>query len=112
MNAGTTINGNESVAPSIKRTAASEVQNLVADVEDLLKKVTNTSDADIARLRARVQDRVVSVKSSLAAGSQRLTETARIAASTTDDFVRRSPWQAVGIAALAGTVVGYLLSRR
>jgi ElaB/YqjD/DUF883 family membrane-anchored ribosome-binding protein len=112
MSASTAINGNESVVSDVKATPASEVQNLVADVEDLLKKVTNTSDADVAKLRARVQERIGSIKDSLAASSQRLTRTARAAASSTDDYVRESPWQAVGIAALAGALVGYLLSRR
>jgi ElaB/YqjD/DUF883 family membrane-anchored ribosome-binding protein len=112
MNASTTTNGTESVVPDMKRRAASEVSNLIADVDDLLKKITNSTDVDVAKLRTRVQESLGSVKDTLAVGSQRLTETARVAAGTTDDYVRRSPWQAIGIAALAGTVVGYLLSRR
>jgi len=30
----------------------------------------------------------------------------------TDDFVHDSPWQAVGIAALVGALVGILVTRR
>jgi ElaB/YqjD/DUF883 family membrane-anchored ribosome-binding protein len=37
---------------------------------------------------------------------------ARLAADSADDFVREKPWQAVGIAALVGAVVGILAARR
>ena len=33
-------------------------------------------------------------------------------ADTADDYVRESPWQAIGIAALVGAVVGILATRR
>jgi ElaB/YqjD/DUF883 family membrane-anchored ribosome-binding protein len=39
-------------------------------------------------------------------------ETAGKAAGATDDYVHGSPWTAIGVAALAGVAVGYLLARR
>ena len=41
-----------------------------------------------------------------------LTEKTKQAARVTDDYVRDNPWQAVGIAAMAGLVLGILISRR
>lgn len=34
------------------------------------------------------------------------------AARSADDYVRTSPWQAIGLIALVGLAAGYLLSRR
>jgi ElaB/YqjD/DUF883 family membrane-anchored ribosome-binding protein len=31
---------------------------------------------------------------------------------TADDYVRNNPWQALGVVALVGVTVGYLLLRR
>jgi len=35
----------------------------------------------------------------------------RIASNTTDDFMHENPWKAITMAALAGVVVGMLVSR-
>ena len=37
---------------------------------------------------------------------------ARQVAGTADDYVRASPWQALGVAALVGAAFGYLAGRR
>lgn len=94
----------------MKHTASSELSNLVSDVEDLLKKVTHVNDADIAILRARLERKIEVAKETIAAGSGKVTQTAREAAKATDEYVRQSPWQSVGIAALTGAVVGFAIS--
>ncbi len=67
----------------IKATASSEIKNLIADVEELMARIVDLKDADVVRVRGKVQR-----------------------------AVRDSPWQAVGIAALVGAVVGILATRR
>jgi ElaB/YqjD/DUF883 family membrane-anchored ribosome-binding protein len=99
-------------AGRMKRTASSELGNLISDVEDLVKKVGNVADVDVAQLRERLQEKLDTAKETLADGGRRITQTARDAAGATDDYVRASPWQALGFAALAGLAVGFLLSRR
>jgi ElaB/YqjD/DUF883 family membrane-anchored ribosome-binding protein len=37
---------------------------------------------------------------------------ARNAVSTADDYVRSNPWQALGMMAILGVTLGYMLSRR
>jgi ElaB/YqjD/DUF883 family membrane-anchored ribosome-binding protein len=39
-------------------------------------------------------------------------ERARELVRTADDYVRENPWQAVGVVALLGVTLGFLLSRR
>ena len=99
-------------AERVKRTAATELNGLILDVEDLLKKVAHVADEDVTQLRSSIQARIDSARDTLATGSKRMSETARQAAGATDHYVRRSPWQAAGVAALAGAAVAYLFSRR
>jgi ElaB/YqjD/DUF883 family membrane-anchored ribosome-binding protein len=96
----------------IKAAASSEIKNLIADVEDLMARIGDLKDADVARVRGKVQRAVEATKQSLADGADTLRQHAQNVASTADDYVRDSPWQAIGIAALVGAVVGILATRR
>ncbi len=96
----------------IKAAASSEIKNLIADVEDLMARIADLKDADVARVRGKVQRAVEATKQSLADGADTIRQHAQNVASTADDYVRDSPWQAIGIAALVGAVVGILATRR
>jgi ElaB/YqjD/DUF883 family membrane-anchored ribosome-binding protein len=96
----------------IKSAASGEIKSLIADVEDLMARIADLKDADVVRVRGKVQRAVEAAKESLADGADSLRQHAQKAASTADDYVRDSPWQAVGIAALVGAVVGILATRR
>jgi len=96
----------------IKSVASGEIKSLIADVEDLMARIGDLKDADVVRVRGKVQRAVEATKQSLAGGADTLRRQAQTAANTADDYVRDSPWQAVGIAALVGAVVGILAARR
>ena len=96
----------------IKAAATTEIKNLISDVEDLMARIADLKDADVVRVRGKVQRAVDATKQSLADGADALRQRAQDVASTADDYVRESPWQAVGIAALVGAVVGILATRR
>jgi ElaB/YqjD/DUF883 family membrane-anchored ribosome-binding protein len=96
----------------IKAAASTEIKNLIADVEDLMARIADLKDADVARVRGKVQRAVEATKQSLADGADTIRQHAQNVASTADDYVRESPWQAIGIAALVGAVVGILATRR
>jgi ElaB/YqjD/DUF883 family membrane-anchored ribosome-binding protein len=96
----------------IKAAASGEIKNLIADVEDLMARIGDLKDADVARVRGKVQRAVEATKQSLADGADTIRQHAQNVASTADDYVRDSPWQAIGIAALVGAVVGILATRR
>jgi ElaB/YqjD/DUF883 family membrane-anchored ribosome-binding protein len=99
-------------AQNVQNVAASELKNLIADVEDLVARIGNVKDADVSRVRGKVENALAAAKQSLADGTDRARRQVRQVASTADQYVHDSPWQALGIAALAGVAVGYLLSRR
>jgi len=96
----------------IKNAASGEIKNLISDVEDLMARIADLKDADVVRVRSRVQRAVDATKQSLSDSAETLRRQAREVASTADDYVRESPWQAIGIAALVGAVVGILATRR
>jgi ElaB/YqjD/DUF883 family membrane-anchored ribosome-binding protein len=96
----------------IKPAATSEIKNLISDVEDLMARIADLKDGDVARVRSKVQRAVEATKQSLADSADTLRHQAQNIAATADDYVHESPWQAIGIAALVGAVVGILAARR
>jgi ElaB/YqjD/DUF883 family membrane-anchored ribosome-binding protein len=96
----------------IKSAASGEIKNLISDVEDLMARIADLKDADVVRMRTKVQRAVDATKQSLADGAGSIRRQAQDIASTADDYIRESPWQAIGVAALVGAVVGILATRR
>jgi ElaB/YqjD/DUF883 family membrane-anchored ribosome-binding protein len=96
----------------IKAVASGEIKSLIADVEDLMARIADLKDADVVRVRSKVQRAVDATKQTLADGADTIRQHAQNVANTADDYVRESPWQAIGIAALVGAVVGILATRR
>lgn len=91
---------------------AQEVHNLMADVQDLLVQMAHVADPEIARLRARVAETLTAAKRAVTDGTERVQRQTRDAMTAGDGYVRNQPWQAVGFAAAAGIVMGFLLGRR
>jgi ElaB/YqjD/DUF883 family membrane-anchored ribosome-binding protein len=99
-------------AGEIKDVAADEIKNLIADVEDLVARIADLNDADVASVRDKVVSAVAAAKESLADRTDTLKRQAQNVWSEADDYVRESPWVAVGLAALVGAVAGILVARR
>jgi ElaB/YqjD/DUF883 family membrane-anchored ribosome-binding protein len=91
---------------------STEWKNLVADVEDLVKKVANVDDSEIAEMRAKVEDTLEKAKISAGAGLAAVRGRSEEVTEATDEYVRENPWQSVGIAAGVGLLIGLLLARR
>lgn len=89
-----------------------EWQRLVADVEDLVKKVANVDDEEIARIRSRVEHTLAEARSSASAGLAAVRGRTEEATEATDAYVHDNPWAAIGIAAAVGIIIGFVASRR
>jgi ElaB/YqjD/DUF883 family membrane-anchored ribosome-binding protein len=61
---------------------------------------------------AESQAALASVIDPFVEASENWVEKARELVSTTDDYVRRNPWQAIGLMAIVGVTLGYLIARR
>ncbi len=92
--------------------AGEEIRNLIADVEDLLARIADLNDADIASVRKKVASTVGAAKETLSQGADTLKRGAQKAFDGADDYVRESPWVAIGLAAVVGAVAGILVARR
>jgi ElaB/YqjD/DUF883 family membrane-anchored ribosome-binding protein len=91
---------------NVKDYATDELRAFLADVEDLVKKVGNVGDADVARLRNRVSGAIGDVRQTIGDTTESLRERARLAVTVTDDYVHDRPWTAIGLAAAIGVIVG------
>jgi len=89
-----------------------EWRNLVADVEDLVKKVANVDDAEIAEIRSKVEHTLERAKTSARAGVAAVRGRAEDVSEATDEYVRENPWAAIGVAAAVGIVIGFIAAGR
>lgn len=110
MNAHTTPQDSGPV--NLKDAPQSEIGNLIADIEEVLGKAAHIVDLDVSKLRDSLRHKLAIAKAGLSEGKRKITQAAGSAATATDDYVHARPWQAMGIAAVAGAAVGYLLARR
>jgi ElaB/YqjD/DUF883 family membrane-anchored ribosome-binding protein len=85
---------------------------VVADAEELLKATASQAGEKVAVARERIQDSLHSAKVKLAEAEDVIVQRSKQAARATDDYVRENPWQAVGVAAGLGLVIGLLIGRR
>ena len=76
----------------MKNVATAEIQNLIADVEDLVARIADLKDADVVRVRSKVLRAVGTAKESLVESADNLRRQAQRAATTADDYVHDSPW--------------------
>lgn len=89
-----------------------DIRAVIADAEDILKATADQTGEKIASLRVRIQDRLLGARIRLDAAEAALIDKTRAAARAADDYVHESPWQAVGIGAGVGFLLGLLLGRR
>ncbi len=99
-------------AAKVRQPGGQEVNNLIADVQDLLGRLSHIADPEIAQLRAKVTEAVAAAKKTLSEGTDQVQRQAKKAITAGDGYVRDQPWQAIGIAAAAGLVIGFLVARR
>jgi ElaB/YqjD/DUF883 family membrane-anchored ribosome-binding protein len=89
-----------------------DLKVVIADAEELLKMTASEVGEKAAAVRARMRTRLDQAKADLVRVQEMTVVKAREAGQATDTYVRENPWQAVGIAAGAGFLIGLLISRR
>ena len=95
-----------------KEKLVTDLKVLVGDTEELLKATAGQAGEKIAVARERIQASLAVYKDKLLDAEQALREKTKEAAKATDEYVHDHPWQAVGIAAGVGFLLGLLVSRR
>jgi ElaB/YqjD/DUF883 family membrane-anchored ribosome-binding protein len=85
---------------------------VVADAEALLKATAGQGGEAMAALRAKAEESLATAKVKMSEAEAVLVAKTKAAAKATDEYVHVHPWQAIGIAASVGMVLGLLIGRR
>lgn len=91
---------------------AQDLDNVVSDAHELLKTIGDEGDARLVEAKKRMQASLAVARDRLRELQTTVTDGARAAASTTDEYVHENPWLVIGASAAVGVVIGYLLARR
>ena len=89
-----------------------DVQNVVNEAQELLKTVHTEGANKLDEVKTKVHAQYDVARAKLGDLQTTVTEGARVAVDSTDEYVRTNPWTAVGIAAAVGAVIGFLATRR
>ena len=111
MNAKRAIAKHTDIADS-KDKLMEDLRLVVEDAEELLRATANQAGEGASAARARIQENLQVVKSRLDSAEEAVVERARRAAKDADQYVHENPWQAIGISACVGAIVGMLIARR
>jgi len=88
------------------------VKESLDDAEKLLREAADATGDKAAELRESAMHSLKRTREALYDTQDALLERGRKAARVTDDYVHDNPWQAIGMAGLAGVLIGALICRR
>lgn len=88
-----------------------EFKALMADAEALIKATEDHPSETIGSIRNKALETLSGAKESISKLDGSLTDKAKVVAEGADDFVHRNPWEAVGVAAGLGILIGLLIRR-
>ena len=95
-----------------KQKLVSDMKVVVSDAEEILRATAGVAGEKMVDLRERIGERLRDAKLRIADAEAALVDKTKAAARATDDFVNDNPWQAVGIAAAIGVLLGVIIGRR
>jgi ElaB/YqjD/DUF883 family membrane-anchored ribosome-binding protein len=89
-----------------------DLQAVIRDAESLLRATAAQGGEKLQEIRVKAEETVRQAKDRLAGVEEDALKRAEELADETKEFVRANPWQAVGLAAGLGLLLGLLMSRR
>ena len=90
----------------------SDLKSGVDDAEGFLRAAAASTGEKAAELRERATVALKRASESLSDLQATVVEKGRDAAILTDDYVHENPWQAIGIGAAIGFLIGVVVARR
>jgi ElaB/YqjD/DUF883 family membrane-anchored ribosome-binding protein len=85
---------------------------VLTEADSLLKQATKESGEKASDLGAQVESKLRAAKLKLQDMQDDAMDRAKATARATDEYVRDNPWQALGVAAALGVLIGLLIGRR
>lgn len=89
-----------------------EFQALVSDTEKLLQSSADLAGAEADQMRSQIHESLKRARDAIYSTKDSVRDQGKAAVDATEDYVGDHPWQAVGIAAGVGFLLGLLVSRR
>jgi ElaB/YqjD/DUF883 family membrane-anchored ribosome-binding protein len=89
-----------------------DLTTVMRDAEALIHASADQGGAKMTEARARIQQSLEAAKARFVAAEQAVQRRAVDTMHATEDYAKRNPWQAMGLAAGVGLVIGALLARR
>ena len=89
-----------------------DIKAVIGDADTLLKGVASSASEELTAARGRVQNQLGEAKSRLNVARAEAARRTCDAASAADAFAHDNPWKLFGISALAGLLIGIVLTRR
>jgi ElaB/YqjD/DUF883 family membrane-anchored ribosome-binding protein len=89
-----------------------EVNSFFSDLEDLLTATTALTSEDLSKAKAKIGARITSAKASIERTGVAATDRARKAVKATDSYAHEQPWKSIGIGAVLGLLLGFVLAAR
>jgi ElaB/YqjD/DUF883 family membrane-anchored ribosome-binding protein len=93
-------------------TLKADLAAVMRDAELLMKASADQGGEKVTEARAKIRDSLETARSRLLQAERVALRHGEDAVIATEEYVRRNPWQSVGIAAGVGLVLGVLLARR
>ena len=88
-----------------------EIKSVMADAQELLKKAKTSSAEGYSAVRVELEDSLASSIVRLQEVQEELKSRVRGAVRASDTYVHDNPWKSMGYVAVAGLVVGLLMTR-
>jgi ElaB/YqjD/DUF883 family membrane-anchored ribosome-binding protein len=111
-NGGSDVRAAREASRQARAAVGEEVHKLIADVENLIRRIGDAADPELRRARAEVQNAIAATRKALAERAEQVQRQAKEAFEASDNYVREQPWQAVGMVAVVGLLIGVLIGRR
>ncbi|HEX5842597.1 MAG TPA: DUF883 family protein [Pseudomonas sp.] len=89
-----------------------EFQALVHDTEQLLQHSASLAGEQAEELREQIRGSLGRARTTLDSAEDALRERGKATLDATTGYIHSHPWQALGIAAAIGLLLGMLISRR
>jgi ElaB/YqjD/DUF883 family membrane-anchored ribosome-binding protein len=89
-----------------------DLQIVVRDAEALLKATAGQAGEKLQEARAKTEESLRQAKTRIESLEQAAMNSGKEMMNSAEDYVRQNPWQALGVAAGVGLVLGVLLSRK
>ena len=105
------MNASDKVGQSRDKLMA-DMKMVIRDAEELLANTGQQAGEGFKFAKAKFEDSLKSAKEELAYAQDVVVAKSKEVALTTDQYVKSHPWQAVGLGAALGVILGFLSSRK